>query len=132
YLVSMLLIGWYFSLKNKDPADYFLGGGDMNPFTVGLSLFASLLSSLSYLAYPGEMIKYGPVIFVGVLAMPFVYYVVGWFLIPRFMEMNVTSAYEFLEQRLGLSIRMLATFFFLSLRLLWMATIIYITVNIAI
>lgn len=132
YLISMLLIGWYFSLKNESPIDYFLGGGNMNPLTVGLSLFASLLSSLSYLAYPGEMIKYGPVIFVGVLAMPLVYYVVGWFLIPRFMEMKVTSAYEYLEQRLGLSVRMLATFFFLSLRFMWMATITYITVNIAI
>jgi SSS family solute:Na+ symporter len=132
YLLGMLGIGFFYSRKNKDVKDFLLGGGKMNPVAVGLSLFATLLSSLSYLSYPGEMIKYGPVVLSGVVVFPLVYYVVGWFLIPRFMNMNVTSAYEILEIKLGVSIRMLATFFFLSLRFLWMATIIYVTVNAAI
>ena len=132
YLLIMLGIGFVYSRKNKDEKDFLLGGGNMNPFAVGLSLFATLLSSLSYLSYPGETIKYGPVIFMGLVSFPLVYYVVGWFLIPKFMNMGVTSAYEILEIRLGLSVRMLATFFFLSLRFLWMATIIYVTVNTAI
>jgi solute:Na+ symporter, SSS family len=132
YLLGMVGIGYYFSRKNKNEKDYYLGGGKMNPIAVGLSLFATLLSSLSYLSYPGEMVKYGPVIFSGVLVFPLVYYVVGWFLIPRFMKLRVTSAYEILEINLGVSIRLLATFFFLSLRFLWMGTIIFITVNTAI
>ena len=132
YLLGMLGIGFSFSLKNKSEKDFLLGGGNMNPIAVGLSLFATLLSSLSYLSYPGEIIKYGPVIFTGLVTFPLVYYVVGWFLIPKFMNMNVTSAYEILEIRLGVSVRLLATFFFLSLRFLWMATIIYVTVNTAI
>src|SRR5690554_2573395 len=132
YLLGMLLIGYYFSRKNKSEKDYYLGGGRMNPIAVGLSLFATLLSSLSYLSYPGEMIKYGPVIFFGMLVFPLIYYVVGWFLIPKFMQLRVTSAYEILEINLGVSIRMLATFFFLSLRFLWMGTIIFITVHTAI
>jgi SSS family solute:Na+ symporter len=48
------------------------------------------------------------------------------------MDLKVTSAYEILEIKLGISIRMLATFFFLSLRFLWMGTIIFITVHTAI
>ncbi|WP_209329685.1 sodium:solute symporter [Lunatimonas salinarum] len=132
YLSGMLGIGYFFSRRNKNAQDYYLGGGKMNPIAVGLSLFATLLSSLSYLSYPGEMIKYGPVIFSGVLVFPLVYYVVGWFLIPKFMKLRVTSAYEILEINLGVSIRLLATFFFLSLRFLWMGTIIFITVNTAI
>ena len=132
YLLGMLGVGYVYSLKNKDEKDFLLGGGNMNPIAVGLSLFATLLSSLSYLSYPGEIIQYGPVIFTGLVAFPLVYYVVGWFLIPKFMNLNVTSAYEILEIRLGLSVRLLATFFFLSLRFLWMATIIYVTVNTAI
>ena len=131
YLLGMLGIGFVYSLRNKDEKDFLLGGGNMNPIAVGLSLFATLLSSLSYLSYPGEIIKYGPVIFTGLVTFPLVYYVVGWFLIPKFMNLNVTSAYEILEIRLGLSVRLLATFFFLSLRFLWMATIIYVTVNTA-
>ncbi|WP_460518404.1 sodium:solute symporter [Cyclobacterium sediminis] len=132
YMLGMMLIGYIFSKKNKNEKDFLLGGGKMNPVAVGLSLFATLLSSLSYLSYPGEMIKYGPVIFSGVLAFPLIYYIVGWFLIPRFMKLKVTSAYEILEINLGVSIRLLATFLFLSLRFLWMGTIIFITVNTAI
>ncbi|MFO7823926.1 MAG: sodium/solute symporter [Cyclobacterium sp.] len=132
YLAGMVGIGYYFSKKNKNEKDYYLGGGKMNPIAVGLSLFATLLSSLSYLSYPGEMVKYGPVIFSGILVFPLIYYVVGWFLIPKFMKLRVTSAYEILEINLGVSIRLLATFFFLSLRFLWMGTIIFITVHTAI
>ncbi len=128
---GMIFIGWLYSRKNKTKDDYLLGGRKMNPTAVGISLFASLMSTLSYLTYPGEMILHGPAIFTGILAFPFVYYIVGWWLIPRFMKMNVTSAYEILEQNLGLKVRMLAIFMFLSLRLLWMATIIYVTVDIA-
>lgn len=131
YLVAMLLIGWFFSRKNKTQDDYLLGGRKMNPTAVGISLFATLMSTLSYLTYPGEMIKHGPVIFTGLLSFPLVYYVGGWWLIPRIRQMNVTSAYEILETKLGLSVRLLATFMFLSLRLLWMATIIYVTVDVA-
>ncbi|MCT1526040.1 sodium:solute symporter family transporter [Sphingobacterium hotanense] len=131
YLGSMLLIGWYYSSKNKSAEDYLLGGRSMNPITVGISLFATLLSTLSYLSYPGEMVKFGPVIFTGMLAFPFVFWAVGWWIIPKIMQVNVTSAYEILEMRLGLNVRMLAVVFFLSLRLLWMATIMYVTIDVA-
>ena len=41
------------------------------------------------------------------------------------MRMEVTSAYEILENRLGVSVRLLGSTLFLSLRFLWMASIIY-------
>ncbi|GAB2770265.1 hypothetical protein GCM10027275_11120 [Rhabdobacter roseus] len=131
YGAAMLGTGWFYSRQNKTQEDYLLGGRQMNPIAVGISLFATLLSTLSYLSYPGEMIQHGPAIFAGMFAFPFVYYAAGWWLIPRIMQMNVTSAYEILERRFGLSVRLMATFMFLSLRFLWMATIIYVTVDVA-
>ncbi len=132
YCLIMLVVGWLCSVRNKNSEDFLLGGRAMNPFMVGLSFFATMLSALSYLAYPGEAIKNGPVLFIGLAAFPAIYFIVGWFLIPKFMKSNVTSAYELLEIKLGTPVRMLATFFFLSLRFLWMATIIFITVDTAI
>ncbi|WP_040414370.1 sodium:solute symporter family transporter [Cyclobacterium qasimii] len=130
YGALMLGIGYFYSKVNKTKEDYLLGGRKMNSVSIGISLFATLLSTVSYLSYPGEMIKYGPVIFAGMLGFPIVYFVAGWWLIPRIMAMKVTSAYEILELKLGLSIRMLAIFMFLSLRFLWMATIIYVTIDV--
>jgi SSS family solute:Na+ symporter len=66
------------------------------------------------------------------LSYPVVALVVGWFLIPFFVKLPVTSAYEILELRLGLAVRLLGALFFLSLRLLWMAVIINATTRIVI
>ncbi len=127
YALGMIGVGWYCSRRATTTEDYLLGGRAMKPWAVGLSLFATLLSTISYLAVPGEMIKHGPMIASQIIVFPFIILVVGWFLIPQIMKLNVTSAYEILEMRLGLSVRLLGAFFFLSLRLMWMSVIIYAT-----
>lgn len=131
FLALMLWIGFASSRRMKDETDYALGGRSMNSFSVGISLFATLLSTLSYLSYPGEMIKFGPVFFFGCIAYPIAYFVVKRYLIPKFMDMHVTSAYEILEIQLGKGTRTLAVIFFLVLRFLWMSTVVYATVSTA-
>ncbi|MEZ6191022.1 MAG: hypothetical protein R3C45_06980 [Phycisphaerales bacterium] len=129
YGLGMIGVGWFYSRRNSSAEDYLLGGRGMRPWAVGLSMFATLLSTISYLSYPGEVIRYGPMILSGIAVYPFIFFVVGYFLIPSIMRLRVTSAYEILETRFGLSIRMLGGVIFLSLRLLWMATIIYVTTS---
>ncbi len=131
YAAGMLFIGWFYSKRNKTSEDFLLGGRKMNSTAIGISLFATLLSTLTYLSFPGEMIKHGPTLFMGILAFPFIYFIAGWWIIPRIMALKVTSAYEILELRFGLSIRMFAIIMFLLLRFFWMATIIYVTVSLA-
>ena len=129
YALGMLSVGWYFSRRTKTGEDYLLGGRQMRPLTVGVSLFASLISTISYLALPGEMIKNGPMIVSVVLAYPLIGVVVGWLMIPFIMKLRVTSAYEILELRLGPAVRTLGSVLFLSLRLMWMSVIIYATTS---
>lgn len=129
YGVGMLAIGWYYWRKNQTSEDYLLGGRKMKSLPVGLSLFATLFSTISYLAWPGEMIKNGPMVVSILVAYPFVAIVAGRFMIPHIMRLRITSAYELLEVRLGLSVRMLGSSIFLLLRILWMAVIIYATVD---
>jgi len=127
YAFGMLVIGWYYARKTKSSEDYHLGGRGMAPWMVGLSLFASLLSTISYLAVPGEIIKYGPMVLAQIIVFPFIGLVVGWLLIPRIMKLKITSAYEILEVRLGLSIRLLGSAIFILLRLMWMGLVTYAT-----
>ena len=129
YGMGMLAVGWYYWRQNQSSEDYLLGGRTMRPLAVGLSLFATLFSTISYLAWPGEMIKNGPMVLSMIVAYPFVALLVGWFIIPYIMRLKITSAYELLEVRLGLSVRMLGATLFLLLRVLWMAVIIYATVD---
>ena len=127
YVVGMLVVGWYYSRQTKTSDDYLLGGRNMRPVSVGLSLFATLLSTITYLSIPGEIIRYGPMILAIMAAFPLVYLIAGWLMIPFIMRLKITSAYELLETRLGLGVRMLGSTFFLAMRLLWMAVIIFAT-----
>jgi len=125
YGVGMLLVGFYFSRKNKNTEDYMLGGRNMSPWKVGLSLFATMFSAVSYLSMPGEMIKYGPMIWSSLFALPLIYLVVAKLFIPYIMKLKITSAYELLETKLDVRNRLVAALYFLTMRIVWMAVIIY-------
>lgn len=127
YALLMLGVGAFYSRQNKTADDYLLGGRRMSPIALGLSLFATLVSTLSYLGNPGEMITHGPMMATQSAAHPLIYLIVGYGLIPLLMRQPVTSAYELLETRLGKSIRKAGAAVFLLLRLGWMATILFAT-----
>lgn len=130
YTVGMLAVGSFYAKRTSTTDDYLLGGRNMSPWRVGLSLFASLLSTITYLAVPGEMIQFGPMVLAQLAALPLIAVVVGWLLIPAFMRLRVTSAYEILEARLGLSVRLAGSCFFLTLRLFWMSLVMFATADV--
>ena len=127
YVVGMVAVGIYYSMRVKTADDYLLGGRNMNAISVGLSLFATLLSTITYLSWPGEMIRFGPMMLAMIVAYPVVFLLAGYFMIPFIMKLRITSAYELLETRLGLPVRMLGSSLFLLMRLAWMAVIIFAT-----
>src|SRR5262249_23851857 len=85
----------------------------------------TLLSTISYLGNPGEVIKYGIAFFAGQLAIPFSMAVVLFLWVPFFMRLRLTSAYEYLEHRFDQRARLLAGLFFLLLRFCWVSGVIY-------
>jgi SSS family solute:Na+ symporter len=127
YAVVTIGLGWYYSSRQKSTEEYFVGSGNMNPVLIGVSLFASLLSTITYLSIPGETIGKGPVYLANYIAYPFIFLVVGYVLLPVYMKHRVTSAYELLEDRLGLSVRLLGASMFLILRLVWMSILTFLT-----
>jgi SSS family solute:Na+ symporter len=127
FAAVMIGVGAFYSRTNKTSDDFLLGGRRMSPIALGLSLFATIVSTLSYLGNPGEMISHGPMMASQVAAFPFVFFIVGYGLIPLLMRQPVTSAYELLESRLGTSSRLAGAGVFLLLRFGWMATILYAT-----
>ena len=126
YGVGMLLLGAYYARRQHSTEDFFVGGRSLNSTAIGISLLATLLSTISYMATPGEMIANGPSTGLVVGAAPITFGSVGYILLPRIMRHRVTSAYEFLEYQLGLGPRLLAASMFLVLRLSWMAVMIHV------
>ena len=125
YACATIGIGWYFGRQQSSTKEYFVGHGHMNPVLIGVSLFVTLLSTISYLSKPGEALGKGPVLLASLLAYPFAYYIVGYCLLPVYMRQRVTSAYELLESRLGLGARLLGAVMFITLRLVWMSLLVY-------
>ena len=127
YAMSTIGLGWYFGRRQKSTQEYFVGTGQMSPLLIGVSLFATLLSTISYLSMPGEALGKGPVNMVSLAGLPIVFFVVGYVLLPAYMKHRVTSAYELLEMKLGLSVRLLGSGMFIVLRLVWMSLLIFLT-----
>ncbi len=125
YAAVVLGVGWIYSRRHSDTGSYFVGSGKMNSFLIGISILATLLSSASFLMIPGEMIKNGPVILCYLFAIPIAYVIVGYVLIPALMRYRVISAYEILEKKMGVKIRLLGASLFIMLRLTWMSVIVY-------
>jgi SSS family solute:Na+ symporter len=125
YACSTIGLGYYYGRRQSDTKEYFVGSGNMPWFLVGVSLFATLMSTITYLAIPGEVLGKGPIYVTSLLIYPVIYIVVGHYILPTYMKFRFTSAYELLEARLGLSVRLLGAFMFLALRLVWMSLLVY-------
>ena len=131
YLTCMLALGGYLALRqfratNKQiDNEYFLAGRRMPWFAVGMSVIASLLSSLTYLSEPGEVWNSGIThIFGKMLAIPFEVVIVWLFCIPFMMRFRFTSAYEYLEHRFGPTARLLGVVLFIAMVVLWMGFVV--------
>ena len=94
YAIGTIALGWYVSQRRQSSTEYFIGSGRMNPVLVGISLFATLLSTISYLSMPGESMGKGPARFATLFGWPFIYVFIVYIVLPIYMKKKVTSAYE--------------------------------------
>jgi solute:Na+ symporter, SSS family len=126
YLIVTSAIVVWSSRRQSTTEDYFLGGRSMPWMAVGLSLLATLMSSISYMGMPGEIIAKGVTMFTQYLALPFSMFVVLFIWVPFFMRLKMTSAYEYLERRFDRRVRLMGGLLFLLLRLGWMSMVMYV------
>ena len=125
YLAGMLILGAYLSRRQQSDEEYFLGGRRMPWFAVGVSVIASLLSSLTYLSEPGEVWNSGATHMVGkMLAIPLEMLFVFLVCLPFMMRFRYTSAYEYLGERFGSGTRRLGVALFMLMVVLWMGFVV--------
>jgi SSS family solute:Na+ symporter len=96
-----IIIGVSFYFNNKT-ADQFTSGGRKTPsWIVGMSIFATFVSSISFLALPGKAYMTNWNAFVFSLSIPFAAIMTVKFFIPHYRAIGNISAYYYLEQRFG-------------------------------
>jgi len=125
YLLLTAGIVLWSALRQTGAESFFLGNRQMPWWAVGLSIMATLLSSISYLGLTGEMVKHGASMFGTYLGWPFAMLLVVPLVIPFFMRLRLTNAYGYLEQRFDRRVRLLGSVLFLLLRLGWISMVMF-------
>lgn len=127
YLLAMVGVGVYFALKNKTTDDYFRGGKSIPWWAAGCSIFATMLSSLTFTGLPSKAYAQDWVYAVGNLMIPVVAIVAVFVALPFYRRIDATSAYEYLEKRFNRSVRLFGSGSFAMFHLFRMAVVMSLT-----
>lgn len=117
YLCLVVAIGAYFSRREKSTEIFFLGGRRVPWWAAGLSIFGTALSAITYLSIParayaadwGFLLTNAGIVIVA----PFVVH----YYIPAFRRAPITTAYEYLEHRFNLAVRIYGSLCFMAFQL---------------
>ena len=111
YLGAMLGIGLYFYLREKrgSTSDFFVGGRSIPFWAAGISLYATNVSSISFIAIPAKAFEtnwqYLANNLIAVLGLMFV----AVWIVPLLRRLDLMSVFSYLETRFHPAIRMLAS-----------------------
>jgi SSS family solute:Na+ symporter len=101
YLVAMVYIGFYFSRKNKNSDQFTKASGSIPGWAIGLSIYATFLSSNTFLGVPGKAFGSNWNAFVFSISMPFAAWVASKYFVTFYRNTGEVSAYTHLEKRFG-------------------------------
>lgn len=125
YLIAIIGAGLWFTGKSQNSDEYMAAGRSLPGWAVGLSMFGSYISSLSFLGNPGKAYASNWNAFAFSLATPLAAIIaVRWF-VPFYRHTGEVSAYERLEHRFGRWARTYATICFLLLQVSRTGSIMY-------
>jgi len=125
YLVAMVLVGFYFSRNNKNSEQFTKASGTIPGWAIGMSIYATFLSSNTFLGVPGKAFGGNWNAFVFSISMPLAAWVASKYFVPFYRSTGEISAYTHLEHRFGAWARTYAVTCFLLTQLARMGSIFF-------
>lgn len=125
YFAVLVIMGIYFAGKGSSTDDFFLAGRRMPWWATGLSIFGTQLSSISFMAVPAKVYSTDWVYFLLQMTIVMIAVPVVFLYLPYFRRVKMTSAYEYLESRFNLPVRMYASVSFVLYQLGRMAIVLF-------
>lgn len=127
YLAALIGVGVFFSFRQKTTDDYFRGGQRIPWFVAGCSIFATMLSSLTFIAIPAKTFMADwTFIIINICIVLIAPFVVA-FVLPFFRNIDATSAYEYLEKRFNITARLFGSASFILYQIGRMAIVMFLT-----
>ena len=125
YLLCMLGIGFYFSKRENSTTEYFLAGKRIPWWAAGLSIFGTQLSAITFMAIPVIVYATNWRLAVGSFMILAIVPLIVKYYLPFFRRLNITTAYQYLELRFDIRVRLLGSLTFILLQLARMGVVVY-------
>lgn len=125
FLLAPIAVSLKFSKKQKSTKNYFTANGSIPSWAIGLSILATLISSITFLAYPGEGFASNWILLVQGLMVPLTLVFFIGFIVPLYRNAIHLSAYEYFEQRFGFGARLYSSLGFFLAHFSKMGTVFY-------
>ncbi|MBP8131419.1 MAG: sodium/solute symporter [Candidatus Hydrogenedentes bacterium] len=125
YFGSMAMMGPLFARRGRSTEGYFLGNRSFPGWLIGLSMFATSISSITFVAYPADAYKTAYIRFLPCIMLPFGIYFASLFFLPYFRKAKAVSAFEYLEARFGSGTRLYASSMFVVGQVIRLSLILY-------
>ena len=102
FVVGVVAFGCSFYFRSsKGAAAFTKAEGKLPSWVVGMSIFATFVSSISFLGLPGQAYAGNWNPFVFSLSIPFATWLAAKIFIPLYRQVNSVSAYHYLELKFG-------------------------------
>ena len=125
YLLALVAMGFYFAGREHTTDDFFLAGRRIPWWAAGISIFATQLSAITFMAIPAKAYETDWVYFVQSIGIFLLAPVVAYLFLPFYRRLGLTTAYEYLERRFGLSVRLIGSGQFILAQLGRVAVVVF-------
>ena len=125
YMLLVTAMGIYFARKNTSTEQYFLGGRRFSGWAIGLSMVGTAISSITFLAMPADAFKTTWIRYITYAGLPIAVFIATRWVVAIFRGRNITSVYEYLENRFGPSIRIYGSVTYIIAQLTRISVILY-------
>ena len=125
FTLGVVVFGCSFFKKGSSADEFTSAGHSIPGWVVGMSIFATYVSSISYIGYPGKAVAADWNAFVFSLSIPIASYFAAKYFVPFYRHSGSVSAYTFLEEKFGAWARLYASACYLLTQIARMGSILY-------
>ncbi len=125
YIIGIVLFGSSFYRKNKSATSFTVGNNNIPTWVISMSIFATYVSSISYLALPGQAYMTNWNAFVFSMSIPLALWLAVKYFVPLYRSINSPSAYTYLEERFGPWAKIYVSVMYLLTQLMRTGTILF-------
>ena len=125
FTLGVVVFGCSFFKKGSSADEFTSAGHSIPGWVVGMSIFATYVSSISYIGYPGKAFASNWNAFVFSLSIPIASYFAAKYFVPFYRHSGSVSAYSFLEEKFGAWARLYASACYLLTQIARMGSILY-------